>query len=48
MEQRFSYQTSCVNEYNYDIFEIGSDVVAYNVKWEYVEKLVTFFNDLEH
>ncbi len=46
MKENFSYQTSCVNEYNYDIFEIGGSVVAYNVKWEYVEKLVAFFNAL--
>lgn len=44
MKSKFDYQTSCINENNYDIFESGGSIVAFNIKWEYVEKLVAFFN----
>lgn len=47
MKAKYDYKTSCINEYKYDIFESGGEIVAYSVSWEYVEKIIEFLNSLD-
>jgi len=44
MKTKFDYQTSIINDNKYDIYEVGGDVIAFSVKWEFVELIINKLN----
>ena len=48
MKTEYDYKTSEIGDMNTcDIYEIGGDVIAYAVKWEFVEEIIKHLNQIE-
>ena len=46
MKEKYDYKTSEIGDINsFDIFEIGGDIIAFAVKWGYVERIIKYLNE---
>lgn len=42
--EKYSYQTNDTDFNKYDIFEVGGEIIANSVPWEFVEKICSSLN----